>query len=168
MHRIGKGLGSLILLAVLLVGIPAALVFFAGNPLLSWDQLVSAFTMPDYTGSFLVGTVMPIAAWIAWASFAVGFIAELPGQLRGMPRPRIPGLGMQQKVMGGLLAAVIALFAPSAAFAAEVPTMPTVSMSASVSASVAAADAGAVEASTVSSAGCFENTETSHAVPHYR
>ena len=149
MNRIGKGLGSLILLAVLLVGIPAALVFFAGNPLPSWDQLVSAFTMPDYTGSFLVGTVMPIAAWIAWASFAVGFIAELPGQLRGMPRPRIPGLGMQQKVMGGLLAAVIALFAPSAAFAAEVPTMPTVSMSASVSASVAAADAGTVEASAV-------------------
>ena len=28
MNRIGKGLGSLILLAVLLVGIPAGLVFF--------------------------------------------------------------------------------------------------------------------------------------------
>lgn len=149
MNRIGKGLGSLILLAVLLIGIPAALVFFAGNPLPSWDMLVSAFTMPDYTGSFLVGTVMPIAAWIAWATFAVGFLAELPGQLRGMPRPRIPGLGMQQKVMGGLLAAVIALFAPAAAFAAEVPTMPTVSMIASVSATVTA-DAGSVaEASTV-------------------
>lgn len=37
MNRIGKGLGSLILLAVLLVGIPAGLVFFAGNPLPSWD-----------------------------------------------------------------------------------------------------------------------------------
>ena len=131
MNRIGKGIGSLILLAVLLIGIPAGLVFFAGNPLPSWDELVSAFTMPDYTGSFLVGTIMPIAAWIAWVSFAVGFLAELPSQLRGVPRPRIPGLGMQQKVMGGLLAAVIALFATATAFAAEVPTTPSVSMSAS-------------------------------------
>lgn len=142
MNRIGKGIGSLILLAVLLIGIPAGLVFFAGNPLPSWDELVSAFTMPDYTGSFLVGTIMPIAAWIAWVSFAVGFLAELPSQLRGVPRPRIPGLGMQQKVMGGLLAAVIALFAPATAFAAEVPTTPSVSMSASVvSTEVATPDA---------------------------
>lgn len=91
MNRIGKGVGSLILLAVLLVGIPAGLVLFAGNPLPSWDELVAGFTMRDYTGSFLVGTIMPIAAWIAWATFAVGFLAELPAQLRGVPRPRIPG-----------------------------------------------------------------------------
>ena len=83
MNRIGKGLGSLILLAVLLVGIPAGLVFFAGNPLPSWDELVAGFTMRDYTGSFLIGTIMPIVAWIAWATFAVGFLAELPAQLRG-------------------------------------------------------------------------------------
>lgn len=144
MNRIGKGLGSLILLAVLLVGIPAGLVFFAGNPLPSWDELVAGFTMRDYTGSFLVGTIMPIAAWIAWATFAVGFLAELPAQLRGVPRPRIPGLGVQQKVMGGLLAAVIALFSPAAAFASEVPVQPSVSMSASV-VSVAAAEAAAAE-----------------------
>lgn len=141
MNRIGKGLGSLILLAALLIGIPAGLVFFAGNPIPSWDELVSAFTLPDYTGSFLIGTIMPIAAWVAWASFAVGFLAELPSQLRGVPRPRIPGLGMQQKVMGGLLAAVIALFAPTAAFAAEVPTTSAAPMSASVVSTPAAATA---------------------------
>lgn len=144
MYRIGKGVGSLILLAVLLVGIPAGLVFFAGNPLPSWDELVAGFTMRDYTGSFLVGTIMPIVAWIAWATFAVGFLAELPAQLRGVPRPRIPGLGVQQKVMGGLLAAVIALFSPAAAFASEVPSQPSVSMSASV-VSVASAEAAAEE-----------------------
>ena len=44
MNRIGKGLGSLILLAVLLVGIPAGLVFFAGNPLPSWDELLAELT----------------------------------------------------------------------------------------------------------------------------
>src|SRR3546814_11434968 len=97
MNRIGKGVGSLILLAVLLVGIPAGLVFFAGNPLPSWDELVAGFTMRDYTGSFLVGTIMPIAAWIAWATFAVGFLAELPAPLRGVPRPRTPGPGVHQK-----------------------------------------------------------------------
>ena len=148
MNRIGKGIGSLILLAVLLVGIPAGLVFFAGNPLPSWDELVAGFTMRDYTGSFLVGTIMPIVAWIAWATFAVGFLAELPAQLRGVPRPRIPGLGVQQKVMGGLLAAVIALFSPAAAFASEVPAQPSVSMSASV-VSVAATETAAEEAPVV-------------------
>ena len=45
MRRITAGLGALILSAALLVGLPAALVFLAGNPIPSWDRLVSALTM---------------------------------------------------------------------------------------------------------------------------
>lgn len=139
MNRIGKGLGSLLLLAVLLVGIPAGLIVFAGNPLPTMAELQAAFTMPDYTGSFLAGTILPIAAWIAWGTFALGFLAELPGQLRGRPRARVPLLGMQQKIMGGLLAAVIALFSPAAAFATAVPTSAPVA-SASITSVAAAVD----------------------------
>lgn len=133
MTRIGKGLGSLILLLVLLVGIPAGLLYFAGNPIPTWDELVAALSMPDWTGSFLVGTIMPIIGWIAWVTFAVAFFAEIPSQIKGVPKVKLPGLSMQQKTMGALLAAVIALFAPTAAMASELPASTPVSASASYS-----------------------------------
>lgn len=124
MKRVTEGLGALILSAVLLVGLPAALIFLAGNPIPSWDRLVTALTMPDYGGEFLVGTVIPLVAWLAWATFAIGYVAEIPNQLRiaaGGRRARrvaLPGFGLQQKAAGILIAAIIAVFAPNAAMAA--------------------------------------------------
>lgn len=150
MTRIGKGLGSLILLLVLLVGIPAGLLYWAGNPLPTMDELTAALTMPDWTGSFLMGTVFPIVGWIAWATFAVAFFAEIPSQIKGVPKVKLPGLGMQQKTMGVLLAAVIALFAPNAAMAADLPSSTPVSASANYSVSEAATTA--VPGSTVDEA----------------
>lgn len=150
MTRIGKGLGSLILLLVLLVGIPAGLLYWAGNPIPTLDELTAALTMPDWTGSFLMGTIFPIVGWIAWATFAVAFLAEIPSQIKGVPKVKLPGLGMQQKTVGVLLAAVIALFAPNAAMAADLPTSTPVSASASYSVSEAATTA--VPGSTVDEA----------------
>lgn len=125
MKRVIEGLGALILSAVLLVGLPAALVFLAGNPIPSWDRLVSALTMPDYGGEFLVGSVIPIIAWLAWATFAVGYVAEIPNQIRIATRGRrtakrvvLTGFSIQQKAAGALIAAIIAVFAPNAAMAA--------------------------------------------------
>lgn len=141
MTRIGKGLGSLILLLVLLVGIPAGLLYWAGNPIPTLDELTAALTMPDWTGSFLMGTIFPIVGWIAWATFAVAFFAEIPSQIKGVPKVKLPGLGMQQKTVGVLLAAVIALFAPNAAMAADLPASTPVSASASYSVSEAATTA---------------------------
>lgn len=124
MKRVTEGLGALILSAVLLVGLPAALIFLAGNPIPSWDRLVTALTMPDYGGEFLVGTVIPLVAWLAWATFAIGYVAEIPNQLRiatggrRAHRVTLPGFGLQQKAAGVLIAAIIAVFAPNAAMAA--------------------------------------------------
>ncbi len=140
MRRITAGLGALILSAALLVGLPAALVFLAGNPIPSWDRLLSALTMPDYGGEFLVGTVIPLIAWAAWATFALGYLAEIPNQLRiatsgpGVKRMKLPGLGVQQKAAGVLIAAIIAVFAPNAAMAATpaATDVAPVSVSASV------------------------------------
>jgi LysM repeat protein len=122
--RIVAGLGALILSAALLVGIPAALIFLAGNPIPSWDELVSALTGIDFGGEFLIGTVIPLVAWAAWVTFAIGFLAEIPNQVRAAASPgrssrrvRVPGLGMQQKAAGVLIAAMIAIVAPTAAFA---------------------------------------------------
>lgn len=141
MTRIGKGLGSLILLLVLLVGIPAGLLYWAGNPIPTMDELTAALTMPDWTGSFLMGTIFPIVGWIAWATFAVAFFAEIPSQIKGVPKIKLSGLGMQQKTVGVLLAAVIALFAPNVAMAADLPSSTPVSASASYSVSEAATTA---------------------------
>ncbi|MBF0816656.1 LysM peptidoglycan-binding domain-containing protein [Microbacterium paludicola] len=147
MIRIVKALLALILTAALLVGIPAALVFLAGNPIPSWDELVRAMTLPDYSGSFLLGTVLPLVGWIAWATFAIGFLIEIPNQLAELGaagrsrRPiRIAGLGWQQKAAGVLIATILAVgVAPTAAIAADSPTSSSSSSSSSASATQAAA-----------------------------
>lgn len=144
LKRLITGFGALILSATLLVGLPALLVFLAGNPIPSWDRLVQALTMPDYGGEFLIGTVIPIAAWIAWAWFAVGYLAEIPNQVRassggsgqhGSRRVTLPGLGLSQKGAGVLIAAVLTLFAPAGAFAATTDGAPVDAAPVTISAS---------------------------------
>ena len=145
LKRLITGFGALILSAALLVGLPALLVFLAGNPIPSWDRLVQALSMPDYGGEFLIGTVIPILAWIAWAWFAVGYLAEIPNQVRafsggrgqhgGSRRVTVPGLGLSQKGAGVLIAAVLTLFAPAGAFAATTDGAPVDASPVTISAS---------------------------------
>lgn len=136
MKRALAGVGSLVLLVALLVGVPLALVIFAGNPFPTWAELVQAATMPDWGGRFLIGTVLPLIGWIAWLTFAIGAVAEIPAQIQQVPAPHLPGLGAQQKAAGALIGAVIILFtgmgvaSPSSASAVE-PTTPTHHVSAS-------------------------------------
>lgn len=113
MKKALTGIGSLIILLALLVGVPAALVFFAGNPFPSWDEVVDAVTGPDWAGHFLITTILPLIAWVAWGTFAVSAVAEIPSQVRGIPAPSLPGLSIQQKTVGALIGAVIVLFASS-------------------------------------------------------
>jgi len=145
-RRFATGLGALILSAALLIGLPAALIYLAGNPIPTWDRVLQAFTMPDYGGEFLIGTVIPLIAWAAWLTFAIGYLAEIPNQVRQATvgargvRVRVPGLGLQQKAAGVLIAAIIAIFAPNAAIAAtaDAPVMAPASVSVSVSTPVLA------------------------------
>lgn len=142
--RILKGLGSLIALLVLLVGIPVGLIVFAGNPIPSWDEVMRLTSVPDYGGTFFMGTLLPIVAWILWGTFAVGFLVELPAQLRRVPAPRLPGLRLQQQGAGFLIAAVVVMFAgvspaiaaPNSASAAE-PTADVAAMSSTITPSAA-------------------------------
>ena len=173
MKRVTEGLGALILSAALLVGLPAALIFLAGNPIPSWDRLVSALTMPDYGGEFLVGTVIPIVAWIAWATFAIGYLAEIPNQLRiaaggrRAKRVTLPGFGLQQKAAGVLIAAIIAVFAPNAAMAATPATdlAPTTVAASVVTYTETADDQVDVDATTTAST--ESSTETEAAAQTY-
>jgi hypothetical protein len=57
MKRLALGLAALFVALALLVGIPAALLFLAGNPFPTGAELSRALSTPDYGGEFLVGTV---------------------------------------------------------------------------------------------------------------
>lgn len=132
--RLIKALAALLVSMGLLAGIPALLWFFAGNPVPSWADTVAAFTGPDVGGVFLTGTVLPLIGWVAWASFAIAFVLEIPNQLpersvrgsrsRQRRKVRVTGLGVQQKAAGVLIGAIVAIGAPAGAFAAEEPSAP--------------------------------------------
>lgn len=98
----------------LMVGIPVVLLWVAGNPWPGLDAVLAGLTRPDYTGAFLLGTVLPVLGWIAWASFVFSVLAEIPNalaQLHGRPHPRRPRLrllGAQQALAAALLGVVVA------------------------------------------------------------
>lgn len=160
MKRFIAGLGSLLAIAILVIGIPAALVLFAGNPIPSWDELTRALTMPDYGGEFLIGSLLPIVAWLAWGSFLVSFLIEVPAQLRRVPAPRLPGFGLQQRGAAVLIGAVLVMFAGAGSLAQVAPATadtyaPAFSHSASITSEANIAhevEAIAVEAANVSPA----------------
>lgn len=119
-----KGLGALALLLALLVGIPAALIMLAGNPVPAGDELVRALTTVDYGGRVLMGTIVPIIGWIAWASFAIPAVVELASQIRNVQAPQMRGVSAQQALAGSLIAAVLAIGGGAPASAESVDSGP--------------------------------------------
>lgn len=111
-----RGIGALLALAIVLVGIPVALVTVGADPLPnqlpSVDDIVGALTRPD-DGSLFLG-VLTVIAWAGWATFAVSILLEVPAQIRGIRAPRLPGIGLQQRTAAGLVAAVAVLVTSTA------------------------------------------------------
>lgn len=156
MKKLLTGIGSLVVLLAFLVGIPALLLLVAGNPIPSIDELQAAFTRPDYGGQFLLGTVLPIVAWVAWATFAVSVFTVLPSAIRRIEPPRIPGLRFQQKTATALLGAVIIMFTGLAGTAGAMAATPASSYSSTQSDQAAAAPStseDAAETATASESG---------------
>ena len=155
MKRLLAGLGSLIALVVLLVGIPAVLILVAGNPVPSGDALQAWATRQDFAGTFLLGSVLPIIAWIAWGTFAVSVLTVIPSTLRGIHPPRLPGLGFQQRTAAALLGTILIMFTgftgATAATAAPMDTSTSYSASQDAAASTTIADTSAVDDSASSS-----------------
>jgi hypothetical protein len=116
-----RGLAALVTLLALIAGIPLALLALTATSfphgLPSLDAVVHGLTGPDDGSLFLA--VLTLAAWAGWATFALAVLLEIPAQLRGVPAVRVRGLGVQQSLAGGLVAAVLAIvLVPSAASAA--------------------------------------------------
>jgi DNA-binding SARP family transcriptional activator len=133
-------LAALVLLAIT-VGVPVALVVVSGNPMptpAQWDGIVNF--RPDYGNEMLFGTILPVAAWALWASFALPILVEVGAQLRGIGTPSLKGLGLQQGAAAALVGAVALMLsagavpATAATHAGPVPAAPATTISAALAA----------------------------------
>ena len=113
MTRIGrvlKGLGALVLLAVLVAGIPWALWHFVGWPLPhqlpSAAQVGRALNRQGIPAQTLIDA-LAVVVWLTWATLVASLAAELPAALSGRHPPHLPVVGVFQPVTGRLVAAVI-------------------------------------------------------------
>ncbi|MEV0449783.1 LysM peptidoglycan-binding domain-containing protein [Streptomyces sp. NPDC050600] len=111
-RRLLRALASVLVLAAATVGLPWILtkattaVWARGS-----DAFTHLLTRPD-TGAAFVLTLC-LVGWIAWASFMLSVVVEVPAQLRGRTAPRLPGLRLSQRAAGTLVSGIIVLFASS-------------------------------------------------------
>ncbi|MEV0194312.1 LysM peptidoglycan-binding domain-containing protein [Kitasatospora purpeofusca] len=134
-RRRGRGgavlaaLAALITLLVLMVGVPALLLYgtraVADMGALAPDGIGAMLTSPDDGRLFL--WLLVVVGWVGWACFALSVLLEVPAQLRGRVARRIPAFGWSQRAAAGLVGAVIALVpVAGSAFAATAEHAPVV------------------------------------------
>lgn len=128
-----RGLTSLAVTAVLLVGVPIALATLVGWPLPTAVPDGDALTRAINTGitdEFVINA-LAVIAWIAWAQLALAFLAEAVAAFKGrQPRdlPIAPGL---QATAARLVAGILMLAAPlqpARAVAAPAEPVPAVAV----------------------------------------
>ncbi|MFB9732825.1 LysM peptidoglycan-binding domain-containing protein [Ornithinimicrobium kibberense] len=140
------GLGALVVLAAILVGLPAVLLALGGNPLPgtlpSLDQVRAALLTPDDGTLALTGA--KLLGWVVWAALSLSIVVEAISALRGVQPPRLPALSLPQSGMRPLVVAALALFiaAPGGTVpAATAAPAPAVTASAPVTAGAGTAPA---------------------------
>ena len=133
-----RGLAHLFALLVMVLGVPAALLALRGNPFIGIGT--DLLTSPDQVP--LLMTVLTLAAWIAWASFAVPIVAELVATAHGVHAPRFGLLTGQQRTATALVGGTLLLVGAAPAVAAPVNdtgTVPTTAVPPATFAPAAAA-----------------------------
>lgn len=140
-----RGLAALLALVALLVGIPAALVLLGGHPWPdhpSWARVGRVLLHRD-DGTILFG-VVTVIGWIAWLVFALSLVTEVVHLLSGFRiRLRMPGLAGPQRMVAGLLLAVVTMVAVPAEAGFAQPIASPVPVAAGFTASATAAGAAA-------------------------
>ena len=136
------GLGALVVLAGIVVGLPALLLALGGNPLPetlpSLDQVRDALLTPDDGTLALTGA--KLLGWVVWAALTFSIVVEAASALRGVRAPRLPALSLPQSGMRPLVVAALALFiaAPGGVVPAATAAPAPVTASAVASAPVTA------------------------------
>ena len=112
-RRLIAGTFALAITVAIVGGSPVLLLRVAGNPLPkqlpTLDEVTTALTSPDNGTLFL--RLLALVGWLAWATFTISVLFEIPAQLRGRRAKRIPGMKVQQKVAAALVGSMIAVFA---------------------------------------------------------
>lgn len=117
LRRLGRGIGALLVLALLLAGIPVALWVFVGWPLPhsvpSWADVRSALTSSG-VGDDVIVKGLALVCWVAWSVLAASVAAEVAGVVRCRGSRRIPLAGPFQVLAANLVAAVVLTLSPAA------------------------------------------------------
>ena len=157
---IARGLAAGLALTALVVGVPLALVVIARTLPIHWPSSLSDVVATPDDGSLLL-LALVVAGWIAWAVFTASVAVEAGASLRGIPTPALPGLGLSQRCVAGLVTAVFVMIAPANTFAMASP----VHAAPEARAAVAPARAGAPAAEAAVRDTRSEPTHQQSAVP---
>jgi len=123
---VGRALGAVAVLALLIAGLPALVVHFTGLPnpgrLPGWSEIRQLLTGPD-TGR-LLAVVLAAVFWLAWTSFGVLVLLEMFAVIVRRPPLRLPALGPMQELARTLVAGVALLFVPATLTLSNPPDAP--------------------------------------------
>ncbi|TDE17802.1 hypothetical protein E1289_35930, partial [Actinomadura sp. 6K520] len=108
------GIGAIAALAVLLAGVPAALLLLFGSPLPDTVPSTSDLTRRIGPGA-LIGVLVALV-WLAWLQFAACVVVEVYAGVRGVGVPaRVPLAGGTQSLVHRLVVAALLLFTATTA-----------------------------------------------------
>lgn len=136
---ITRGLGSLAVLLVVLIGVPVALASWVGWPLPTSVPDISSVeqALRSGIGDDAIVKTLALIAWIAWAQIALAITAEVVAVARRRPSIHLPVMPGFQAAAGRLVASVAvmtAAFSPTAAMATPAPPTPVIAFAATATA----------------------------------
>ncbi len=121
------GVLALLGLAGILIGLPTLLIATGADTLPrtvpTWDQVQSALLSPD--DGTLALTALQGLGWVIWALLSLTILVEAFAQVRGRPAPSLPGLGLPQSTMHGVVSTALALFIAVPGITSNLPAQAT-------------------------------------------
>ncbi|HEY5836525.1 BTAD domain-containing putative transcriptional regulator [Streptomyces sp.] len=100
-----RALGAFLALAVLVVGVPGALLYFIGSPLP--HHFDSDLVQQPITSETFINT-LAVVVWLAWAQFTACVLVEAKAAVSGVGMPhRVPASGPSQLLARQLVAALL-------------------------------------------------------------
>jgi len=123
---IGRGLGAVAVLALLIAWLPAVVIHFAGLPdpsrLPGWTEVGQLLTSPD-TGR-LLAVVLAAVFWFAWLAFVALVLLETVALIGRRQPLRLPAFGPMQELARTLVACVALLSVPATVSLTKPPAAP--------------------------------------------
>jgi hypothetical protein len=123
---IARGIASLVLLGILLIGPPLALAALVGWPLPTEIPDLASLEQAIRSGvnDEIIVKALALLGWLAWAQIAASIAIEVVAVFRGRPSIQLPVLPGFQATAGRLVASIAmmtATFSPATAMAAAPP-----------------------------------------------